>query len=112
MGRMEREKKRLLKMRKKDPFYLAGVQNLEDDVSVEEIPITELDLSHMDAPKESKKSKKSKKNKKEDNPYILADAKPKPVVKKFLDEPEGDDDPVKSSSKDDALDIDISAPLR
>merc|ERR1712022_47522 len=74
----------------------------------------------MDSPKESKKSKKNKKNKKEDkdNPYMLSDQKPAVVVKKFLDEPDGDDSPKGGQSKsgrtdaDDALDIDISAPLR
>jgi AP-3 complex subunit delta-1 len=113
--RMEREKKRLLKLRKKDPFYLAATQNIEDDVSIEEIPISELDLSHMDKPE--KKSKKSKKEKK--NAGAAAEDRPAVVVKKFMDEPEGNDNPTHvgrsqgvRSKADDALDIDLSGPLR
>jgi len=114
LRRVEKEKKRLLKLRQKDPFYLANqlggssVTLEGGDVSVEEIPISALDLSHMDGPEEKKGKKKKKKDK---NPYMLEDPVHKPVViKKFLDEPESDpNSPTKPSN---ALDIDLSAPLR
>merc|ERR1712086_287983 len=104
----EREKKRLLKLRKQDPFYLAAAQNVEDDVSIEEIPISELDLSPMDKPE--KKSKKSKKDKK--NAGAAPEDRPAVVVKKFMDEPDGDDSPQSGGRSKDALDIDLSGPLR
>merc|ERR1712086_1164268 len=95
-------------MGKQDPFYLAAAQNVEDDVSIEEIPISELDLSHMDKPE--KKSKKSKKDKK--NAGAAPEDRPAVVVKKFMDEPDGDDSPQSRGNSKDALDIDLSGPLR
>lgn len=110
LRRVEKEKKRLLKLRQKDPFYLAnqlGGAAVEEggDVSVEEIPISELDLSHMDAPEPKGKKKKKKGDKK--SPFMLED-KPSVVVKKFLEEPEGDLSPQHTN----ALDIDLSQPLK
>eukprot|EP00656_Telonema_subtile_P003385 TRINITY_DN11549_c0_g1_i2.p1 TRINITY_DN11549_c0_g1~~TRINITY_DN11549_c0_g1_i2.p1 ORF type:complete len:632 (-),score=227.88 TRINITY_DN11549_c0_g1_i2:103-1998(-) len=115
LRKVEKEKKRLLKLRQKDPFYLANqLGAVEDsgggDVSVDEIPISELDLSHMDMPEE-KKGKKGKKNKKTKSPFMLEDVEPSVVVKKFLDaEPEGD---LASPHRHaDVLDIDLSQPLK
>lgn len=111
LRRQEREQRRLKKLRKKDPFYLAGQLTAEEEPSQEEIPITELDLSHMDEPEKPsrKKGKKSKKDK-GDN-----DDAPKPgvVVRSVVEEPEGDIfQPEKHGGVADILDIDISAPLR
>jgi len=110
LRRMEKEQKRLKKLRKKDPFYLAGrLDSKPDEPTMEEIPINQLDLSHMDAPEKGSKKKK-KKGKKGANDEPESPPAPAVFVRSIVDEPEGDDlMPDKSRN---ALDIDISAPLR
>eukprot|EP00658_Telonema_sp_P-2_P028692 TRINITY_DN2193_c0_g3_i1.p1 TRINITY_DN2193_c0_g3~~TRINITY_DN2193_c0_g3_i1.p1 ORF type:complete len:825 (-),score=271.24 TRINITY_DN2193_c0_g3_i1:143-2617(-) len=117
LRRAEKEKKRLLKLRQKDPFYLANQLGAVDepmeggDISVDEIPISKLDLSHMEGPEEKRSKKKKKKGK-----DALPDTQPPEgpsvvVVKKFLDEPSDVFDSP-GSLPSNALDIDVSAPLR
>jgi len=109
LRRIAREQKKLEKLRKKDPFYIAmQAAAAEPEPTVEEIPITELDLSHMDEPKKKKKKKK----KGDDDDDDFEDVTPSVHVKSVLDEPEGDESPAANKKKGDVLDIDINAPLR
>ena len=114
LRRLAREQKKLEKLRKKDPFYLA-MQQVREEPSVEDIPIQKLDdtididLSHMEPEEKGKKKKKKKKGKGGEDPEPEPESPPHFTVKAVADEPEGDE--VAEVGKD-MLDIDINAPLR
>jgi len=117
LKRLAREQRKLEKLRKKDPFYLAMQQVKDDYPSVDDIPIAQLDetididLSHMEPEEKGKKKKTKKKGKGgEEEPEQVPDSPPHFTVKAVVDEPDGDEAP--DSASKDALDIDINAPLR